>query len=85
MLSLNEKKKESNLEQGKILTIDSVNKKVTLLMRNGLVTSGTYSEETTGLATNMSVLIGKVSNAYLVMSILKETTTEAVGYTIAKI
>jgi len=57
-----------DLEEGKITAIDKLKGRVSLYLRNGLISTGTYLYDIKDLRVGMDVLIGRVSNSYVIIN-----------------
>jgi len=73
------KKRIDDLEEGKIVAIDRLKGRVSLYLRNGLVSTGTYLYDIKNLREGMSVLIGRVSNSYVIINEVKGIPKESVA------
>ncbi len=65
------------LSQAKILTIDRNKGRVTLAMKNGLISTGTYLYDLNDLRVGMIVLIGKVSGSYVILNKMPRNLAKA--------
>jgi len=61
-------KVDSSLEQGKVVFIDRLKGRVSVFLRNGLVSAASYLYNLDELRVGMSVLVGKVSNSHVIIS-----------------
>lgn len=61
-------KKQGIIEQGKVAAIDRISGRVSLFLRNGLTSSGTYIYNLDDLRVGDSVLVTKVSNSYIILN-----------------
>lgn len=64
---LNKTDPRPSLEQGKIVSIDKVKGRVSIAMRNGLITAGSYLYDLNALREGMTVLVGRVSNSNVII------------------
>lgn len=71
------KKRIDDLEEGKIIAIDRLKGRVSLYLRNGLVSTGTYLYDVKDLRVGMNVLIGRVSNSYVIINKITGLPKEA--------
>lgn len=62
-----QKDKPPSMEQAKIVAIDRLKGRVSLFMRNGLVSAGSYLYDLAALRVGMSVLVARVSNSYVII------------------
>lgn len=82
MLLINSKgKTPTNLEQAKIEAIDNIKGRVSLYMKNGLITQGTYLYDVKELSVGMTVLVGKVDNSYIILNKVANAPRENKSYT----
>jgi hypothetical protein len=73
------------LSQAKILAIDRNKGRVTLAMKNGLISTGTYLYDLNDLRVGMIVLIGKVSGTYVIMNKVAANPKTSNGMSILKV
>jgi len=71
------RKRIDDLEEGKITAIDRLKGRVSLYLRNGLVSTGTYLFDIKNLRVGMGVLVGRVSNSYVIINEVKGIPKEA--------
>jgi hypothetical protein len=74
--------KDTKIEQGKVASIDKNTGKVFLYLRNGLVSCGTYLYDINDLRVGNSVLVSKVSNAYVILNKIPSNTPRGKGFTV---
>jgi hypothetical protein len=72
------------LSQAKILAIDRNKGRVTLAMKNGLISTGTYLYDLNDLRVGMIVLIGKVSGTYVIMNKVEANPKNSSGMSSVK-
>ena len=61
-------KTPETLEQGKVSSIDLLSGKVFVYLRNGLISASSYLYDLDDLREGNSVLVGRVSNSYVIIS-----------------
>ena len=77
------KKQKDSLEQAKIVSIDKISGRVGISLRNGLISSATYLYDINDLRVGASVLVGRVSNTYVIMSKVSNMPRAGVAYSLA--
>ena len=83
-ISFTPKKKQKNsLEQAKIVSIDKISGRVGISLRNGLISSATYLYDINDLRVGASVLVGRVSNTYVIMNKVSNMPRAGVAYSLA--
>jgi hypothetical protein len=65
---LQSNKNRKTLERGKIMAINNLTGRVSVFLRNGLVSAASYLYDLTDLRVGMSVLIGKVDNTNVILN-----------------
>jgi hypothetical protein len=69
MKTLMQKKQITDVvEQGKVISINRVTGRVSVSLRNGLIVSATYIYDIKDLFVGNSVIVTKVSNAYVILN-----------------
>jgi hypothetical protein len=76
--------KKPGSEQAKIVSVDKLSGRVGIFLRNGLITSATYLYDIDDLRVGMNVLIGRVSNTYVIMNKVSNMSRTGVSYSIAR-
>lgn len=61
-------KEKTTLEQAKIVSIDRNTGRVSLFMKNGMVSVGSYLYDLNQLREGMTVLVGRVDNSYVILN-----------------
>lgn len=74
-----------SLNQAKIVAINRNKGRVSLLARNGLVTTGSYLYDLKDLRVGMSVLIGKVDDSYVILNKIDNMAREGVSFSVQDI
>lgn len=69
------------IEQGTVVSIDRSTGKVSLYLRNGLVSAGSYLYDLSDLKIGNSVLVSKVSGSYVILNKIPSNTLIGKGYT----
>ena len=62
------RKDAQTLDQAKIVAIDKNKGRVSLFMRNGLISTGTYLYDINDLKVGLSVLVGKINGSYVILN-----------------
>jgi hypothetical protein len=79
---LQKDKKETDLEQAKILSINLLKGRITISMRNGLITTASYLHDITDLRAGMSVLVGKVDDSYVILNKVENIPRTETSYSL---
>jgi len=83
-ISFAPKKKAEDFEQAKITSIDKISGRVGIFLRNGLVSSATYLYDINDLRVGASVLVGRVSNTYVIMNKVPNMPRAGVSYSLPR-
>jgi len=83
-ISFVSKKKAADFEQAKITSIDKISGRVGISLRNGLISSATYLYDINDLRVGTSVLVGRVSNTYVIMNKVSNMPRAGVAYSLPK-
>lgn len=79
------KEKEiDDLNQARITAIDKVKGRVSLAMKNGLISTATYLHDINDLRVGMTVLVGMVNDSYFILEKVSANPKNSVGMSLAK-
>jgi hypothetical protein len=76
--------KKPALEQGKIMSINKLTGRVGVFIKNGLVSAASYLYDISELRVGMSVLVGRVSNTYVIMNKMLNVPRAGRSYSLAR-
>lgn len=79
-----DRKKVSSLTQAKIMAVDKILGRVSLYMKNGLVSAGYYLYDINDLRVGMSVLVGLVDGTYVILNKVSNMPRVGTSYTVTK-
>lgn len=75
-------KKLTDLNQAKIIAIDRIKGRVSLAMRNGLVSTGVYLYDLKDLRAGMTVLVVKANSSYVILNKIEAVPRQGVSYSL---
>jgi hypothetical protein len=79
------KEKEiDDLNQAKITAIDKVKGRVSLAMKNGLISTATYLHDINDLRVGMTVLVGKLNDSYFILEKVSANPKNSNGMSLVK-
>ena len=76
--------KPQGIEQGTVLGINKLTGRISLSLRNGLVSSGSYLYDINDLRIGDSVLVSKVSNSYVILNKVPINAPNGKGFTFSR-
>ena len=83
-LAFGKKKEPEELYHARIVSIDRNKGKVTLFMKNGLFSTGTYLHDLNDLREGMTVLVGKVNDSHVILSKISANPKVSSGMSLVK-
>jgi len=81
---LRNKFRDSDLDTAKIKAIDRVKGRVSLSMRNGLTSVGTYLYDIATLREGMNVLVGNVNGSYVILNEIQNIPRLGTSYSVRR-
>lgn len=74
----------NSIEQARILSIDRVTSRITLYMKNGLITTGTYLYDISDLIAGTTVLVAKLDDSYVILNKMANSPRVNNSYSMAQ-
>ena len=81
---LRNKYRDSDLDTAKIKAIDRVKGRISLSMRNGLTSTGTYLYDIADLREGMNVLVGNVNGSYVILNEIQNMPRLGTSYSVRR-
>lgn len=75
-------KVKQGMEQAKVLAIDKIKGRVSLYMKNGLITSGTYIYDINDLVVGATVLVARIDDSFIIMNKISNAPRENKSYSL---
>jgi hypothetical protein len=81
---LQSKDRKPDLERARIISIDWAKGRISVFLRNGLVSTCSYLYDISDLRAGMSVLVGRVNNSYVIMNKVSSITRDGASFSMPR-